>query len=246
MRIMTYNVHRCVGADGRANPARIAEAIASCSPDIVALQELDVRRGRTGGVDQAHMIANSLGMSFHFHPSVRVEEELYGDAILTSLPMRLMKAAPLPGNPVHEPRGALWAVIASQDIEVHVINTHLGLVASERLMQARVLLGEDWIGHPDCGDPLILLGDFNFSRRSRVYRLLAARLRDPQTDLHKRARRTFPSRMPMLGIDHVFCSRSVDVVQVEAPRSRLFRTASDHLPLVVDFRITQPERSDAM
>jgi endonuclease/exonuclease/phosphatase family metal-dependent hydrolase len=55
--------------------------------------------------------------------------------------------------------------------------------------------------------------------------------------LHKRARRTFPARMPMLRIDHIFCSRSVDVLGVEAPRSQLVRTASDHLPLAMDFRI---------
>ncbi len=38
LRIMTYNVHRCVGADGRADPRRIAEVIAACQPDMVALQ----------------------------------------------------------------------------------------------------------------------------------------------------------------------------------------------------------------
>jgi endonuclease/exonuclease/phosphatase family metal-dependent hydrolase len=48
LRIMTYNVHRCVGADGRADPRRIAEVIAACQPDMVALQELDVGR-RWGG-----------------------------------------------------------------------------------------------------------------------------------------------------------------------------------------------------
>jgi endonuclease/exonuclease/phosphatase family metal-dependent hydrolase len=104
---MTYNVHRCVGADGRADPRRIAEVIAACQPDMVALQELDVGRLRTGGIDQAHVIAHLLGMSFHFHPALQVEDELYGDAILTALPMRLVKAGPLPGSVGFEPRGAL-------------------------------------------------------------------------------------------------------------------------------------------
>lgn len=35
-RIMTYNVHRCIGADDRADPRRIAEVIAGCKPDIEA------------------------------------------------------------------------------------------------------------------------------------------------------------------------------------------------------------------
>src|SRR4029078_12710131 len=88
---MTYNVHRCVGADGRADPRRIADVIAACQPDMVALQELDVGRLRTGGIDQAHAIAAPRAMWLAFQPALQVEEELYGDAILTALPMRLMK-----------------------------------------------------------------------------------------------------------------------------------------------------------
>ena len=243
LRIMTYNVHRCVGADGRADPRRIAEVIAACQPDMVALQELDVGRLRTGGIDQAHAIAQLLGMSFHFHPALQVEEELYGDAILTALPMRLVKAGPLPGSVGFEPRGALWAAVEANGTEIQIINTHLGLPAYERMAQARTLLGQNWLGHPDGRDPVIVLGDFNARRRSVVYRRFTARLRDAQLVLHKRARRTFPARMPLLCIDHIFCSRSVDVLGVEVPRSQLVRTASDHLPLVMDFRIVEHERT---
>src|SRR5690606_8892347 len=61
-RIVTYNVHRCVGNDRRLDVARIAEVLARLRPDIVALQELDVGRARTNGVDQAHEIAARLDM----------------------------------------------------------------------------------------------------------------------------------------------------------------------------------------
>lgn len=111
------------------------------------------------------------------------------------------------------------------------------------MAQAKTLLGKNWLGHPDCRDPVILLGDFNARRRSVVYRKFTARLRDAQLVLHKRVRRTFPARMPMLRIDHIFCGRSVDVLGVEVPRSQLVRTASDHLPLVMDFRIVEHERT---
>src|SRR4026209_2834843 len=117
---MTYNVHRCVGADGRADPRRIADVIAACQPDMVALQELDVRRLRTGGIDQAHAIAHPLGMRVHFHPALLFEEELYGDAILTALPMRLMKAGPLPGSVGFEPRGATWAAGGADGSQTHI------------------------------------------------------------------------------------------------------------------------------
>eukprot|EP01036_Dinobryon_divergens_P054167 gene54167-72393_t len=56
MRLVTYNVHRCVGIDRRLDVERIAGVIAELEPDIVCLQELDVGRARTGGVDQARAI----------------------------------------------------------------------------------------------------------------------------------------------------------------------------------------------
>ena len=76
-RIVTYNVHRCVGTDRRLDVGRIAAVLAELEPDIVALQELDVGRARTGGVDQAHEIARRLDMACHFHAALKVEEELY-------------------------------------------------------------------------------------------------------------------------------------------------------------------------
>src|SRR5579862_8740187 len=97
VRILTYNVHRCVGLDRRMDVGRVAQVIAAEAPDIVALQEVDVGRARTGRVDQAHALARRLGMAPRFHAALRVEEEQYGDAILTALPERLIRAGPLPG-----------------------------------------------------------------------------------------------------------------------------------------------------
>ena len=239
-RILTYNVHRCVGMDGELDVARIAKAIAQMRPDIVALQELDVGRARTGGVDQAHAIAELLGMSFHFHPAFRVEEESYGDAILTACPIQVMKAGALPGsNAVRglEPRGALWVKIDLGGVELDVVNTHLGLVPHEQRAQASALVGDSWMGHPDCTDPAILLGDFNATPRHAAYRRLAERLRDAQKAHRRHGLPTFPSRFPMIRIDHVFVSRSVTVTGVHTGHGALIRQASDHVPLAIDFRI---------
>ena len=245
-RILTYNVHRCVGMDGELDVARTARAIAQMRPDIVALQELDVMRARTDMVDQAHAIAEQLGMGFHFHPAFRVEEESYGDAILTSCPIRVMRAGALPGsNAVRglEPRGALWVKIDFGEFELDVVNTHLGLVPHEQRAQAAALVGEAWMGGADCTDPAILLGDFNATSRHGAYRTLAARLRDAQRVHRRRSLKTFPSRFPMIRIDHVFVSRSVTVTGVHTGHGALVREASDHVPLAVDFRIDLRPRS---
>jgi endonuclease/exonuclease/phosphatase family metal-dependent hydrolase len=240
-RILTYNVHGCIGTDRRLDVGRVVEAIAAFEPDIVALQELDVGRARSGGVDQAHEIARGLDMACHFNAALRVEEEQYGDAILTTYPERLVKAGPLPGLKTRmqvEPRGALWVAVDIDGVEVQIVTAHLGLVPREQRRQAATLAGPEWLACEACRNPAILLGDFNATRASIVYRTLAARL----TDARRLARNTagtstFPSAFPVLRIDHVFVTPDVRVTAIAAPYVPLTRVASDHLPLVVDFEL---------
>jgi endonuclease/exonuclease/phosphatase family metal-dependent hydrolase len=239
-RILSYNVHRCLGVDGRLSPERIAEVIASCEPDIVALQELDIRRRRTGSVDQAMIIADILKMDVHFNPALRVMEEQYGDAILTARPSKLVKRGALPSPPGAariEPRGALWARIDIDGTPVQVINTHLGLLGAERVMQAQALLGEHWFGRPDCTGRKILCGDLNAVPRSRAYARLAAQFTDAQRALGGRPRATFPTRLPVLRLDHVFVTEGIGVSAVEVIRTPLTRVASDHYPIIADLEI---------
>lgn len=241
LRVMTYNVHSCIGMDGKLAPERIARVIARYAPDIVALQELDVGRARTEGMDQAHLIARHLEMDFHFHPALHLAEERYGDAILTHLPMRLVKAGALPGlpgKPWLEPRGALWVAIDVQGTQIQLLNTHLGLLPRERLAQVEALLGPKWLAHPDCRGPAILCGDFNALPMSRVCRRLRNRLKDAQSDLARhRPRGTFFGRFPAIRIDHVFVDTGFEVTGIEVPDSELARVASDHLPLIVEVRL---------
>lgn len=236
LRILTYNVHSCIGSDRKSDPARIAEVIADCRPDIIALQELDVRRARTGGIDQAHAIAAHLSMAVHFHPALHVEEEKYGDAILTALPSRLVKAGPL--TSLGEPRGAIWVAVEVEGVELQVINTHLGLSRRERLNQVATLLGPLWLGNPSCRSPRILVGDFNAVPRSSAYRMLAGRMKDAQSaPASRRPGPTFPARLPLLRIDHIFVEDSIETLDVHVHRAGLARTASDHLPLIADIRL---------
>jgi len=248
-RILTYNVHRCVGTDRKLDVGRVAEVIARLEPDIVALQELDVGRARTGGVDQAHQIARRLKMAFHFHPALRVEEELYGDAVLTTYPERMIQTGPLPGLPSIpqlEPRGAVWISIEVEGRPVQVINTHLGLVPKEQQVQASWIAGPSWLEHPMRQGPTILLGDFNATGASVVYRTFAAKLEAARRLAPKRsATSTFPSALPVLRIDHIFVSPEIKVHDVFAPFDPQTRVASDHLPLVMDFSVVQTASAEA-
>ncbi len=241
LRVMTYNVHSCVGMDGKIDVERIARVIARGRPDVVALQELDVGRARSHGLDQAHLIAHYLEMEFHFHPALHVEEERYGDAILTHLPQRLVKAGPLPGlaaRPRLEPRGALWVAVDLHGQEIQVVNTHLGLHPRERIAQIEALLGSDWLADERCRAPVVLCGDFNALPSSPVCRQLSGRFNDVQTRSSRhRPKSTFPSRIPRIRIDHIFVSPGLEVAGVEVPAWELARVASDHLPLVAEIRL---------
>ncbi|MBL0713236.1 MAG: endonuclease/exonuclease/phosphatase family protein, partial [Desulfosarcina sp.] len=235
LRIMTYNIHSCIGMDSKISPERIARVIARYSPDIVALQELDVGRARTNRVDQVDLIAHYLQMDYHFLPTIQVRKGLYGNAILTHFPMRQVRADKLPGLPAKprlEPRGGLWVAIKAGGSEIQFINTHLGLRPKERHVQAEALLGSGWLSHPDCREPTILCGDFNALPSSRVWRRLCTILHDTQVELASHCpKKTLFGRFPFARIDHVFVDPAIEVIGIEVPNTELTRVASDHFPL---------------
>ena len=61
-RLVTYNVHRCVGVDRKLDVARIAAVIAELEPDIVCLQELKAQMP-----DLSPEMLAPDGMHAHYH-----------------------------------------------------------------------------------------------------------------------------------------------------------------------------------
>jgi endonuclease/exonuclease/phosphatase family metal-dependent hydrolase len=235
---MTYNVHSCIGTDAKLSVERVAAVIAECSADVVCLQELDVGRMRSGAMDQAREIATMLEMHFQFHPAISLAEERYGDAVLSRYPLALVRGAALPGLPHRpglEPRGALWVTMEIDGVSIQLINTHLGLMLKERRAQIEALLGNEWLGHEACRGPIVFCGDLNALPWSRVYRALRRQLRDTQL-FHRGGwpKATYPSRIPIFRIDHVFVNSFLEVEGTWVAKGPLARKASDHLPLIVD------------
>lgn len=231
---MTYNVHSCICRNGRVSPLQIVRVIEQHNADIIALQELDSGLVRTGHVDQAKLLANMLKMNHHFHPSIHIEAGQYGNAVLSPHPMRLFHASELPTIPrkkIKERRGAIWLKIDIGGTEIEVFNTHLGLNRHERLTQARALMSPEWIKHPKCQEPMILCGDLNTTRWSRVYKIF----RNTLVDVRRAS--TWPSRFPLLRLDYIFISRDIKVINSTVLKDGLTRKASDHLPLLVTLEI---------
>lgn len=243
-RVATYNVRACVGIDRRRSEARIAEVIAELSADIVGLQELDLRRPRSARVDQAGLIAGHLGWHHYFHVAMQYEDGGYGDAILSRWPITMRHAGELVARApsyCRETRAAAWVDVQTDIGSVNVINTHFGLGRRERLTQARLLTSAAWLGAIDCHSPIVLLGDLNSRPGSAPHRVLAKHLRDVRTLVAptRRAFPTYPTRFPLLALDHIFVNEALGVANVWVHRTALARIASDHFPLVADL-VRQP------
>jgi endonuclease/exonuclease/phosphatase family metal-dependent hydrolase len=240
LRVVTYNVHGCVGTDGRLSPARIARVLAGMDADVIALQELDVGRSRSGTIDQAKTIAELLEMQSHFAAAIDVAGERYGNAILSRWPMTLRRASVLPKTVSwEEPRGALWATVEFDGAELEIVSTHLGLSLTERQRQLEAILDDDWPCLGQRAHRTIFCGDLNSPPASSICRTLARQLRDVQLADGRRGRATWPSSVPLRRLDHIFVGTDFDVIAASVPRTRLTRVASDHLPLVADLELNR-------
>ena len=239
LRILTYNVHACVGMDGQLAPDRIARVIAQAGAHVVCLQELDVNRHRSEHIDQAREIARLLGMNFQFHPAWKINEEQFGNAILTKLPMRLVQ-----GRGLHQfkdkrsKRSAVWTEIElSAGISIQVISAHLSLYPKEQLLQVQELY-RDWVQPAEQAGPVVLCGDFNARPASAAYRDLSQKMQDAET-LSQRAKHapTYFSPRPLTRLDHIFVNQGFEPQNCQVITTRLAQEASDHLPLMAELKI---------
>jgi endonuclease/exonuclease/phosphatase family metal-dependent hydrolase len=241
LRVMSYNVHGCVGRDGKLSMSRIARIIAYHNPDIICLQELDSKES----YNQADIIAQKLTMSYHYHTAMklRIKKDRRGNAVLTRFPMRPINIGSLPrlyNTPLLEPRGAVWVEIDVNGQLIQVINTHFSLFTAEGLKQADALLGPDWLGNEACKGPTILCGDFNAKGESQICTRLGRKLKNVQMDLDgHRAIRTFPSIYPLRIVDHIFVGNGIKTKKIEVPRTHFEKLGSDHLPLIVEIELPQ-------
>ena len=139
MRVATYNVHGCVGTDRRRSEGRIADVIAELAADIVGLQEVNRGRQHSIEVSQAEVIAGQLGWHHCYHPATRMGRGDQGHAVLSRFPMRLRRAARLPGKAPRycpEDRAVIEVEVTTDEGPVFVLSTHFGLGRAERCRQA--------------------------------------------------------------------------------------------------------------
>ena len=229
--LVSYNIHGCIGRDGRYDSGRILEVLRELEADVIALQEVETLRA---GSDLLSYLAQGTGTTAHAGPTLSLGEGHFGNALLTRFPITYVQHVDLTYHR-REPRAAIGADLdCGHGVKLRAVATHLGLGPRERRFQVRRLLKlfrtpRDW--------PAVLMGDLNeWLLWGRPLRWLHAYFdRSP-------ALPTFPARLPLFALDRILVHPHGGLANVSVHVSRTARIASDHLPLKAQLRFATADK----
>ncbi|WP_329108279.1 endonuclease/exonuclease/phosphatase family protein [Micromonospora sp. NBC_01699] len=224
VRLVAYNIRMGFGLDGRFDLDGLAGTIAGQRPDVVLLSEVDRAWLLNGGHDTLALLAGRLGMRYTFAPAA---DPVWGDAVLTSLPVESAGTVVLPRLGAPTGAQALAVVLRVGDGELVVVSTHFQPPPDDGpLDQART--AARYAVELAAGRPLVLAGDLNTQPGEPAFQaLLDAGLVDAFAA--DRPLPTSPADHPVEQIDHVFVAGGLGASEVAAVPG----TASDHLAVAV-------------
>jgi endonuclease/exonuclease/phosphatase family metal-dependent hydrolase len=235
MRLLSWNIHKGIGGrDRRYSLRRIIDCIEAENPDLICLQEVDRLVHRSHHDDQPRLLGRYFRSHSVFQPNVHVGGGTYGNLVLSRWPVVSRHRISLRQGP-RKPRGAQLLLIDSPEGLLHLAHTHLGLAESERRWQVGRLLGHYLFRSAD-SHPTLIVGDFNDWRDSLGRDVLGGGGFRQVTSPAGRFR-TFPAWMALGSLDKAFIRGGIDVRTARVVRTSLAKTASDHLPLVIDFHL---------
>ncbi len=233
---MTYNIHKGIGGlDRRYDLQRTIEVIRYYEPDIVFLQEVDDGVPRSDHHRQVELLTDALGLEHStYQRNVGVKSGHYGNAILSRFPLDDPLDLDLTVS-IKKRRRALVAnahvPFNDQQLSLLLCNTHLGLAGFERSIQIkRILAFRKFVElHPHT--PVIVGGDFN-----DVWVEHGRKLMFPfGFECAVQNAKTFPAALPVRSLDAIYFRGAIDLQSSFAGQLTLARQASDHLPVIADF-----------
>ena len=230
LRILAYNIKHGEGNDGVVDLERSAELIRSLNPDLVALQEIDNRTERTGGVAQAARLGELTGMGSAFGKFMDYQGGEYGMAVLSRLDYVNPTNHMLPEGA--EPRSSIAIRVQLPDGEEFIFaGIHFYRTDEERMAQARRLV--DVLSREDV--PVILAGDFNSTPDSEVMAFIAESFEIPGKGADHF---TFRADRPNREIDFIVY-RPADRFTVVESRVIDEPVISDHRPVLLVLEVRQ-------
>ncbi|MGJ8697853.1 MAG: endonuclease/exonuclease/phosphatase family protein [Verrucomicrobiaceae bacterium] len=233
LKMVSYNIHHGEGMDGKVDLKRIAELIAKEKPDLVALQEVDCRCERSGGVDQAAVLGELLKMDHRFGKFMDFQGGEYGMAVLSRFPIEKTMVHELPRGA--EPRCALEIVVKPEGwgTAVSFVGIHHDWTEEKfRVAQVKGLIE----GVGERGHPVFLAGDFNEEPGGGSLGLLKD---SGWVMLRKKPAKTWPAVEPTQEIDFFFAI-GLEAVEFD-DRVLEEKVASDHRPIAVKVSVSSKE-----
>src|SRR5688572_13978066 len=187
IRVLTWNVHGCVGRDGVCDLERVARVLEAAQPDISALQEIDART-RAQAQNPFSYFAELFDWRAVSARTLTAKDGHYGHIVMSRWPIESLGEVDLSVR-WREPRKAIVGAVTTPAGVLVVIAAHLGLLPPERRRQYARL--KERIASI-ATRPLVVLGDFNdFPGRGLAERSLCP----PLTSTPELA--TYPSRFPL-------------------------------------------------
>lgn len=239
MRFILYNIRYATGIrmhnimrPSRKNLGRITSFLRELQPDLIGLIEVDHGSYRTGGENQAELIAESLG-HYHSH-SIKYDEKSF---------WRTVPVLGLQGNAFlardricnetfHFFKHGMKRLVMELELDhVTIYLVHLALGSRTRHHQ----LGALYSLVKKTQKPYIVAGDFNALWGEREIDLFLAAT--GLQNANKQRVPTFPCRNPSRHLDFILYSKGIIVRDFRVPQVRF----SDHLPLVLDFDVEVEE-----
>ncbi|HEY5442987.1 MAG TPA: endonuclease/exonuclease/phosphatase family protein, partial [Pyrinomonadaceae bacterium] len=124
LKIVSYNIRWRSGDDLKELIRLLREDVEIGSPSVVALQEVDRQKKRSGKTNTAKQLAEELGLYYAWAapPSVKgVEEEETGVALLSPYPLFDVRRIVLPHEgPGHRRRVALGACVKLDNVDLRI------------------------------------------------------------------------------------------------------------------------------
>ena len=232
LRMVSYNVHHCAGADRRVDVPRVAEAISREKPDFVGLNEVDRCALRSHRIDMPEELGRLTGLHATFAQAIPYQGGGYGNAVLSrEKPLSVLRV-PLPGR---EPRVLLLCEFA----DFWFGTAHFALQETNRLQTVEII--RRVVSEKAAAKPVFVTGDWNCTPESSPIASLRAFMAVISTE-KGRTFHGFREHAPDSAgcIDYIAVDRGAAArVKVKESHVTPNLIASDHNPVVVTVDLVQ-------
>ncbi len=244
LRVITFNIHKGLNlGSNRLVLHRVKELLTAIDADIVFLQEVQGEHKKRSQqfadwskLPQTEYLAAGT-WPYHCYGKTHCHQHgHHGNALLSKYPLLGTMNVDISPHRISN-RGLLYAklTLPNDDLSIHLICTHFGLLKIERSKQF-ALLNEFIHTKIHADEPLLIAGDFNDWRSASLDLLnKSLGLCEVFNMVHGEYAKSFPASLPLLKVDRIYYRNLVPQYCEIIKTHKL----SDHLPLLAKFSLNK-------